>query len=97
MPRTSPPGCVIFYRATVQYVLLYGSKTWNLALAALTMMEGFHVHSAHRMTGMMPRKRGNVWIYPKSREVLKAVGLHTVELYGTTVDGSQGGYPTAHI
>ena len=50
-----------------------------LALVSLAMMTGFNIQAACCMAGMMPRKRGDVWIYPKSREVLKAVGLCTVE------------------
>jgi hypothetical protein len=32
-----------FYKAVVQAVLLYGSKTWNLMKAVLARLEGFHV------------------------------------------------------
>ncbi len=32
-----------FYKAVVQAVLLYGSKTWNLTKAVLARLEGFHV------------------------------------------------------
>ena len=71
----------MFYRATVQSILLYGSESWTVAPANLAMMEGFHVNAARRMAGMMPRKRGGVWEYPKSREVLAAVGLRPVEHY----------------
>ena len=68
-------------RATVQSTLLYESKTWTVAPVALTMMEGFHVHAACCMVGMIPCKRGDVWEYPKSCEVLKAVDLRPVEHY----------------
>ena len=71
----------MFYLATAQSMRLYDNETWNMSPAALAMMEGFHVHAARRMAGMMSRKRGDMWVYPKSREVLKAVGLHTVEHY----------------
>ena len=71
----------MFYCATAQPILLYGSETWTVAPADLAMMEGFHVHAVRRMTGMMPRKRGDEWIYPKSRRVLATVGLRPVEHY----------------
>ena len=71
----------MFYCATVQLILLYGNETWTVAPADLAMMEGFHVHAARRMAGMMPRKRGDEWIYPKSRRVLAAVGLHPADNY----------------
>ncbi len=32
-----------FYKAVVQSVLLYGSKTWNLMATALAQLEGFHM------------------------------------------------------
>jgi hypothetical protein len=32
-----------FYKAVVQAVLLYGSKTWNLTKAIPAWLEGFHV------------------------------------------------------
>jgi hypothetical protein len=32
-----------FYKAVVQAVLLYGSKTWNLTKAVLAQLEGYHV------------------------------------------------------
>ena len=79
--HASPRVCGMFYRATIQLILLYGSETWTVAPADLTMMEGFHVPAARCMTGMMPRKMGDVWKYPKSRRVLAAVGLRPVEHY----------------
>ena len=51
--------CGMFNWATVQSILLYGSETGIVTPVDLAMMEGFHVHAAHRMAGMMPRKRGN--------------------------------------
>ena len=79
--HASPRVCGMFYRATVQSILLYGSETWTVAPANLAMMEGFHIQAARRMAGMMPRKTGNVWKYPKLRRVLAAVGLRPVEHY----------------
>jgi hypothetical protein len=38
-----------FYKAVVQAVLLYGSKTWVLSTAALVSLEGFHIRAAYRM------------------------------------------------
>jgi hypothetical protein len=35
-----------FYKAVVQAVLLYGSKTWNLTKTVLARLEGFHVQAA---------------------------------------------------
>ena len=71
----------MFYWATVQSILLYGSETWTVAPADLAMMEGFHVQADRRMAGMLPRKTGGTWKYPKSRGVLEAVGLRPVKHY----------------
>ena len=79
--HASPRVCGMFYCATVQSILLYGSETWTVAPADLTMMEGFHVHAARRMAGMMPRKRGDEWIYPKLQRVLATVDLRPVKHY----------------
>jgi hypothetical protein len=41
--NATPWVAAIFYKAVVQAVLLYGSKTWNLTKAVLARLEGFHV------------------------------------------------------
>jgi hypothetical protein len=45
------PPCIAakFYKAVVQAVLLYGSKTWVLSKTALASLEGFHIRAAYRM------------------------------------------------
>ena len=45
----------MFYKATVQAVLLFGSETWVFAPAALQRLEGFHVKAARQMTSMLPK------------------------------------------
>ena len=39
--------CGMFYKATVQSVLLFGSKTWVLSPATLQRLEVFHVLLMH--------------------------------------------------
>jgi hypothetical protein len=42
--NVTPRVAAKFYKAVVQAVLLYGSKTWNLTTkAVLAQLEGFHV------------------------------------------------------
>ena len=53
--NASPRVCGMFYKATVQSVLLFGSETWCLDPAALKSLEGFYVKAARRMTGMLPK------------------------------------------
>jgi hypothetical protein len=44
--NATPQVAAKFYKAVVQAVLLYGSKTWNLTKAVLARLEGFHVQAA---------------------------------------------------
>ena len=67
----------MFYRATVQAVLLFGSETWNLAPSAMKLLEGFHVRAARRMAGSLltRHENGQDCVYPSLADVLKKVGL----------------------
>ena len=72
----------MFYKATVQAVLLYGSETWNLSPTSVKRLEGFHIRAAWRMSGLQPEKKPNgSWSYPRSKDVLDAAGLHTIAHY----------------
>ena len=74
--------CGMFYKATIQAVLLYGSEMWSLAPASLKQLEGFHIHAAWQMFGLRPeRKVDGSWLYPRSADVLKAAGLQTITHY----------------
>ena len=37
--------------------------------------------AARRMTGLLPKMNGGTWKYPKTKIVLAAAGLHTIEHY----------------
>ena len=66
--NVTPRVCGMFYRATVQAVLLYDSETWVISPASVWMLEGFHVHCTCRMTILMPRKRQDrTWKYPSQQ------------------------------
>ena len=54
-PRTSET----FYRAVVQVVLLFGSKTWVLLSAMLNKLEGLHMGFLQREMGMKARRLGD--------------------------------------
>jgi len=62
-----------FYKAIVQSVLLYGSKTWVLSPAAMARLEGFHIRAAYRMVKEHVPRRGPLqqWVYPSSEAVLE--------------------------
>ena len=80
--NAEPRVCGMFYKATVQAILLFGSETWNLSPSAIKCLEGFHLRAARRMAGMQPRKkRDGTWTYPSSEEVLEKAGLYTVSYY----------------
>jgi hypothetical protein len=47
----SPRACGIFYKVTVQSILLFGSKTGNLSPSSLKLLEEFYIRAAWRMAG----------------------------------------------
>ncbi len=72
----------MFYKATVQLILLFGSETWNLSPVSLKSLEGFYIRAAWRMAGKRPLKLPDgTWTYPNSTEVLDKVGLKTIAHY----------------
>ena len=72
----------IFYQVVLTGVLLYESKSWNLPVSGLLVLEGFHVETARQLTGMCHQQRTvGPWIYPKSKEVLRAAQLRTSGYY----------------
>ena len=73
--------CGMFYKATVQSVLLFGSKTWVLSPTTLQGLEGFHVKAARRTTGLLHKQEGGLWKFLKTKTVLAAAGLHTIKHY----------------
>ncbi len=80
--NASPKVCGVFYKATVQAVLLFVSETWKLSPSSLKSLEGFHIWAARCMAGKIPtRNPDGTWTYPSSRDVLKAVGLRTIGHY----------------
>jgi hypothetical protein len=80
--NATPKTCGMFYKATVQAVLLYGSETWSLSPSSMKRLEGFHVRAAWRMSGKRPERNvDGSWTYPRSEEVLEAVGMKSIAHY----------------
>ncbi len=80
--NASPRVCSMFYKATVQSILLFGSETWNLSPVSLKSLEGFHIQAAWCMAGKRPLKLPDgTWTYPNSTEVLDEIGLKTIARY----------------
>ncbi len=77
--NATPKTCGMFYKATVQAVLLYGSETWSLSPSSMKRLEGFHICAAWRMSGKRPERNvDGSWMYPRSKEVLEAVGMKSI-------------------
>jgi hypothetical protein len=89
--NATPKMCGVFYKVTMQAVLLYGSETWSLSPLSMKRLEGFHIRAAWRMSGKRPeRDVDGSWMYPYSEEVLEAVGMkyiaHYVDIQQQTVE-----------
>jgi hypothetical protein len=81
--NTAPRIAAKFYKAVVQAVLLYGSKTWILTNLALARLKGFHVRAAYKMARKhLPNRGANgVSVYPKLADVLKECDMATMAAY----------------
>ncbi len=55
--NATPKTFGMFYKATVQAVLLYGSETWSLSPSSMKCLEGFHICAAWRMSGKRPVRK----------------------------------------
>ncbi len=56
--------CRMFYKATVQAVLLYKTETWSLSQSSMKCLEGLHICAAWQMTGKRPeQKEYGSWMY----------------------------------
>jgi hypothetical protein len=87
--KASPRACSIFYKATVQLILLFGSKTWNLSPSSLILLEGFHIRATWRMAGKRPVSFGTVHGCTQTcRKFLRTLGsklLPTILLSGGSI------------
>jgi hypothetical protein len=72
-----------FYKAVMQSVILYDSKTWNLMTTALAQFEEFHICAAYRMAEKHKPKKGphHKWVYPGSSDALQECGMATILHY----------------
>jgi len=81
--NASPRVCGMFYKATVQAVLLFGSETWNITPTMMKRLDGFHMRAAWRMA-RVNKPRANPdgsWTYPQSALTLEEVALHPIAQY----------------
>jgi len=72
----------LFYKATIQSVLLYGAETWTLTQPLLRMLTSFHHRCARylaRMENTLDEK-GN-WVSPPSEIARNKAGLFSIEEY----------------
>ena len=74
--NTTPKMC------GVQAVLLYGSEMWSLSPLIMKGLEGFHIPAVWQMSGKRPERNvDGSWTYPRSEEVLEAVGMKSIAHY----------------
>ena len=73
--KASSGVCAMFYKATVQAVLLFGCETWNQTPTAMKWLEGFHIRAVYRMTrNNKPRRNPNgEWMYSLSEDALQII------------------------
>jgi hypothetical protein len=78
--NTLPKVSAKIYKAVMQSVLLYGSKTWNLTTTALAWLEGFHIRKAYWVAKKHKPKKGlhHRWVYPRSSDVLQECSMATI-------------------
>jgi hypothetical protein len=80
-PRVS----AMFYKAVVQTVLLYGSETWCISGAMMSVLNGFHNRVARCITRRHirpdPLTDGATWLYPSSTKTLQEAGLYPMTTY----------------
>jgi hypothetical protein len=80
--NASPRMSGMFYKVTVQAVLLYGNETWSLPPLSVKRLEGFHIRAAWRMSGLQPEKKPDgSWPYPHLVDVLEKAGLEKITHY----------------
>jgi hypothetical protein len=79
----TPRISALFYKATIQTVLLYGSETWVVTNEILQLLTSFHHGIARRLTGRYPRPIPDTdeWTYPSIQETLRMAGLFPMEEY----------------
>ena len=83
MENVSSGFCAMFYKATVQAVLLSGRETWNLIPTAMKRLKGSHIQTAYWMARINKPRRSpdNEWTYPSLEDVLEEVGMRTIAEY----------------
>ena len=71
-----------FYKAIVQAVLLYGSKSWAMTDAMMKQLEQFHGKVACQILGCLPQRTGvNTWKYPPLVTAYEVTGLQPIQEY----------------
>jgi len=72
----------LFYKATVQAVLLHGAETWTLTQPLIRMLHSFHHRCARYLARMVnTQKEDGTWIIPPSQMARDRAGLFTIEEY----------------
>jgi len=87
MPGTDTAGASrkvmgMFYKATVQAVLLFGAETWTLTQPLIRLLKSFH-HRCARYIARMENTQleDGTWVSPPSEIARQKAGLFTIEEY----------------
>ncbi len=68
--------CGMFYKVTVQAILLFGSETWSLSPTSVKRLGDFHICATWQMSVKRPERKANgSWSYPGSKDVLEAASV----------------------
>jgi len=74
----------LFYKATIQAMLLYGAETWMLTQPLLPLLRSFHHRCARYLARMANTQLADgTWVVPSSETALAAAGLHSIKTYIT--------------
>ena len=80
--HVSPRAMACFYKAIIQSVLLYGSKSWVLTRRTLQKLNSFHHCCARFITGRhIQENPDGTWTCPSTVETLEQAGLWTIQEY----------------
>ncbi len=72
----------LFYKATVQAILLYSAEMWTLTQPLLHLLHSFHHRCAWYLARMVNTQNADgTWTTPASAAALEAAGLFTIEEY----------------
>jgi hypothetical protein len=78
----NPNVVATFYKAIIQSILLYGSKSWTINTTILNELDSFHKRYTRYIVGQhIKMLEDGSWSYPSTKDTLEAAGLLTIQEY----------------